>query len=69
MSAVRILRHSPHVWGSLHPEERVRGDARVFPTRVGVCPRRRRPKVGRAGLPHTRGGLSAKVLGEGVDLQ
>ncbi len=49
---------SPRAWGCFSAFPRRQRRARVFPTCVGVFPRRSRTTRSRRGLPHVRGGVS-----------
>ena len=61
-SACSIIRSSPHAWGCFQGLLMKRHIALVFPTRVGVFPKRIAYRADKKGLPHTRGGVSNLIL-------
>jgi len=63
------LRSSPRAWGCFLKRLLCDRTVYVFPTCVGVFPRRPTPTASCCGLPHVRGGVSAVTVGAGEALE
>jgi len=60
---------SPRAWGCFRNDRPDSVRDAVFPTCVGVFPRRPTPTASCCGLPHVRGGVSAVTVGAGEALE